>query len=113
MADPRIEWLTIPSGQTLSNELELHRFAGYRGYAAWVWAPATLPETVKMEGAPFLEDDPVGFAILQSGGIDITFPAARITPLLRVVAARVRLVAGSAVSGDRTFVWRAVAVEYL
>lgn len=89
--------LTIASGQTESNAVEIGGFL--RSCA--IFAPMTLPETVTVK----IEPTPTGttFRTLLSGPDDVTVPAGKAVVITEIPFAQVKLVAGSAVGADRVF----------
>lgn len=93
--------LAIASGQTESPEVDFTR-----GIHAWVRSltvasPDTLPETVTVQVTTKRSGG--NFNPLQSGGADITLPAAKATSISPISFARMKLVAGAAVAAIRTF----------
>ena len=98
--------LTIASGATQSEELNLKDNAARRVKTLNIRAPATLPETVTVH----LSEATGGtYAALQSGGSDITLPANRVTIVPGLAEGAIKLVAGGAVAADRVFTIRGAA----
>ncbi len=99
--------VTIPSGQTVSNVVEA--WNSYGGAAGIVmYSPATLPETVNVQVSPgFNTGDTPYWAVLQDGSTpaDVTVPAAGKALFFDrlVLTGAFRLVATSAVGGNRVF----------
>lgn len=92
--------LTIANGQTESPALDLQAVFPAGKLSLLIIAPATLPETV----TPRVSGTTAGtHHALQSGGSDITLPAAKSTTIDPLVAGSLKLVAGGAVAADRAF----------
>jgi hypothetical protein len=107
MADPRVATITIPSGQTASAPLRLEDLAARHSFDAMLIAPATLPETTKVQVS--MSPTELVWVDLQSAGVDVTVIASKATALVGVTAGALRLATGTAVGADRVFSWRAVA----
>ncbi len=108
MSDPRIATLTIPSGQTESNVLDLRGANTLRPWYGTLYAPATLPETVTVHVA----DRTGAFGTLQSPpATDITIPAGKRIAIGPITASRLKLVASAGVAADRVFTWEATAAR--
>ncbi len=89
--------LTIPNAGDTSEELITENY-GQAAISFLVSAPATLPETVRIEVRIN-----TAWATLQSGGEDIIIPAAKATQILQIMCKGVRLKAGAAVGANRVF----------
>lgn len=92
-----VQVLTIPNGNTVSNEVEIGGWLR----ACSVFAPTTLPETVSIQMEP--TRDGATWRILQSGGADVTVPAGRVAIIMEGVYRKLRLSAATAVAADRVF----------
>jgi|SRR5262245_21212143 len=108
MPDQRFTTLTIPSGQTVSSAINLRDLAANHIWYGNIFSPAVLPETITLQTA----DTSTGvFGAQQSGGVDITCPAAKRTAVQGLVAAQMRLSASGAVAADRTFIVELMALR--
>lgn len=97
--------LTIPNGQTVSNEFKgtMAKVAFGASIDAAIHAPAVLPETVTVQVAPIDAPQAADYRALQISGADVTLTAAKtkqISPGLGGCEA-LRLSAGVAVAADR------------
>lgn len=104
MPQVRLPDLVIPNAATESNVLSGKELAYLT--AITIWSPDTLPEAVVVHTAP----DAIGapdFGAHQSGGVDITLPAAKATTITDIgTVGALKLVASVAVAADRTFIVR-------
>ena len=91
--------LTIPNGQTSSNEIDLEAVLARNAVHLLVQSPGTLTETVN----PQVSIDGSAYVILQSGGTDIALPAGRGTQLQHITVRKFKVVATGAVGGERVF----------
>ena len=94
---------SIPDLVILSGATESGALSGIfeNARAITIWSPDTLPETVTVHSAP---ESTADFDPHQSGGADITLPAAKATTIdLAGTIGSLKLVAGGAVAADRTF----------
>ena len=99
--------LTILSGATSSEELNLTENAARRKKDLLFIAPTTLPETVTVH----LAEAPGGtYQALAEGGSNVTLPAAKATPVRGITAGALKLIA-LAVAADRVFFVRGNAVD--
>lgn len=93
--------LTILSGQTVSDVLDLAGLGTRHIYMITFRSPVTLPETVTVE----VSEDVAGtFEPYQSGDVDVTLPAGEASPVTEMNTRALRLVAGTAVGANRVFV---------
>jgi len=89
--------LTIANGGTTSNILDALPVAPAMSLV--IMAPATLPETVKVQVAP---DTNGTFRDLQSNGSDVVLAAGKATPIITLSGVAIRLSSG-ATAGQRDF----------
>jgi len=78
--------------------------AGARSYRRWdleIKGPAALTGTVT---AQISDQETTGFVAMQSGGADITIPAAKAVPMIPAIGRFLRLVAAGAEGAQRDFV---------
>ena len=108
MAVPPKATLTIPNGQTASDTLILETSGARRPYTLTFYSPTTLPETVTVQASDTVGGTSIA---LQSAGSDITLPANKATVIVVVLAAEIKLVAGSGVGADRAFTVLASALR--
>lgn len=89
--------LTIASGQTASNAIEIGGFL----QACTIFAPTTLPEVVTVQ----IEPTPNGttFRTLLSGPDDVTVPEGKAVIIMETPFSQLRLRSGGAVGADRVF----------
>lgn len=92
--------LTIASGQTESDTIDLHGAGNIKPRAMHLYAPATLPETISLHTAPRAT---ATFAPLMSNGTAIPVAAASNQIIYPFQAGAFKLVSGAAVAADRTF----------
>jgi hypothetical protein len=97
--------LTIASAGTDSDVLDLSRNArggnALRSLDITIEAPAALTGTVK----PYVCSTEGGtYVPLQSGGLDITIPAGKATPLVPGMGRFLKLVSSGAEGADRAFI---------
>lgn len=96
--------VTISSGQTASSAVAAG--TGYkRAKYLVIGAPATLPEVITVT---ISLDDGVTYHTLQSGGSDIVIGAGKAVVILAQGWTHMKINAGGAVGGDRTFKVNAV-----
>jgi len=97
----RVNTVTIPNGETESNELVLHDAGGARALTINIIAPTTLPETVNVE----LGDGVGGtYGLLRNGAVDFALAARRSDILDSIVAVTLKLVATGVTAGARAFI---------
>lgn len=99
--------ITIANGQTDSPEFDLQSVFPCSKLTLTFFPPGTLPESVTVKVAPVLGGT---YVPLQSGGSNYTVPAAKAS-MVPVVAAGLKLSAGSAVGADRVFTVMAARSE--
>jgi len=97
----KITTVTIPNGQTESNELVLHGAEGARGLTLNIISPGTLPETVNVELG-----DAVGgnYGRLRSNAVDIALAAGKSDIFDSIVAVTLKLVATGVTAAARSFI---------
>jgi hypothetical protein len=92
--------VTILSGATVSQEVDLTAEGSRHFVGLMLTAPGTLPETVTVQTAT-----KVGgvYGNFQSAGVDVTIGAGKSVQITDLVAGGLKLVAGGAVAADRVF----------
>jgi len=84
---------------------------GARSYRRWdidIKAPSALTGTVTLQGC---ETETGTFVAQQSGGVDITIPANKLTPIVPALPRFIRLVSGGAEGSQRDFVVMASTIN--
>ena len=85
---------------------------GPKSYRRWditIKNPAALTGTVTLQTS---DQEAAGFQAHQSGGADITLPAAKNTPIIPLIARYLRVVSGSAEAAQRDFVVMATTIDH-
>ena len=93
--------LVIASGQTDSNTLSFLTGAASRVEALAIAAPDTLPETVTVH---VLLPGAADYNPLRSSGADVVLAPGKTDEIDTIAFGTMKLIAGGAVGGDRTFV---------
>lgn len=91
--------VTIVSGQSVSAAFDLNAMGVSYVRRVLILAPGTLPEVVNL----LVSLDNSTYAVLQSGGDDITFPAAKATQINGFQVRYIKFQADGAVGADRVF----------
>lgn len=107
----RRKTLTIPSGQTETNVLDLGlgpKTTGraYRRLDILIMAPAVLTGVVTVH---VCDTEGGTFQPLTSGGSNVTLAAAKATPLAPGLGRFLKIISGSAEAADRAFILTAAA----
>ena len=107
----RKKTLTIANGQTETDVLDLGAYPtprsgktgakAYRDLNITIQGPATLGGTVTVQ---VCDTEAGTYTALQSGGADVTVPAAKTTPVVPISSRFMKLVSSGAESGGKNFI---------